>query len=116
MELRLRARNSATPFSLYADALKYWWWPKQKYAEHMPIEMFRDWCRFLGTYRLTPKNIGREYITQTRQDGRLTVDLGALDETVKPLNDAYFAPYSFNLHRLPSAAGMDKTAAGQMPP
>ncbi len=107
-----RPGTLATAFGLYAGALKYWWWPDDEYLDHMPIEMYRDWCEFLGRYRLAPKNIARDYIATRREGDGIAVDLSALDQTVKPLAARYFAPYSFCLHRLPSAVGMEKTTTG----
>ena len=110
-----RPGRLATPFGLYASSLSHWWSGKQPYREHMPIEMFSRWCEFMGRYRLTPKNIAREYLTKTTVDGQLSVDMSALQQTVAPLTDKYFAPYSFCLHRLPSAATRHNSVSGTDP-
>jgi hypothetical protein len=109
-----RPGTLATPFGLYASALSRWWWGTKPYKEHMPIEMFREWSEFMGRYRLTPKNIAREYIDVQGGD-EFQVDLSALQETVAPLADRYFAPDSFCLHRLPSAVRMAESAQGTDP-
>lgn len=112
--VQLRVRNFrlprpgtlATPFSLYQPPWARWWSGKE--TQKMPIETFTRWCEFLGQYRLTPKNIGREYITQTGDGGKVRVDLSPLKKTVTPLASRYFAPFSFNLCRLPSATSIGK--------
>ena len=66
------------------------------------------WCRFLTDYRLTPKNIGDEYVKQTYKtlpDGKKvldTVDMNDLRETVAPLSER-LSPYAYGLYRLPIA-------------
>jgi len=110
-----RPGRLATPFGLYASSLSHWWWGKQPYREQMPIEMFSRWCEFMGRYRLTPKNIAREYLTKTTVDGQLSVDMSALQQTVAPLAEKYFAPHSFCLHRLPSAATRHNSVSGTDP-
>lgn len=111
VELRVRSfrlprpGTLATAFGMYAWSLARGWFGKQPYEDSMPIEMFARWCEFLGQYRLTPKNMAREYITVARSDetGELEVDLSNLWRTVAPLALKYYAPYSFCLHRLPTA-------------
>ncbi len=110
-----RPGRLATPFGIYASALSHWWWGKQSYRENMPIEMYARWCEFMGRYRLSPKNIARDYITQTNADGLTSVDMSALDQTLRPLADKYFAPYSFCMHRLPSAAHRQNSVSGTVP-
>ncbi len=109
-----RPGTLATAFGLYASALSRWWWEGKPYREHMPIEMFREWCQFMAQYRLTPKNIAREYI-QVQGGKDLAADLSALEQTVAPLAGRFFAPYSFCLHRLPSAVRMSESAQGTDP-
>ncbi|HPA19276.1 MAG TPA: DUF6067 family protein [Verrucomicrobiae bacterium] len=114
VELRVRSfrlprpGSLATPFSLYQQAWAKWWFGKE--TKKMPIETFARWCEFLGRYRLTPKNIAREYITQSGGGGNVRVDLSPLEQTVVPLAPRYFAPYSFNLCRMPSAKSIGKAA------
>ena len=96
-----RPGTLATAFGLYAQVLARWYYGNAPYRDKMPIESFVRFCRFLGEYRLTPKNIAREYITVAREKGRYTADLSALSQTVAPLAPRYFAPDSFCLHRLP---------------
>ncbi|MEA3402639.1 MAG: DUF6067 family protein [Armatimonadota bacterium] len=118
-----RPGTLATAFGLYAGGLARWWWEGKPYEEHMPIEMFRDWCEFMGRYRLTPKNIAREYLsrgtgfyrTDIEPGKPITVDMSNLQKTVAPLASEYFAPYSFCLHRLPTAGSMDNSAQGTDP-
>lgn len=109
-----RPGTLATAFGLYASALSRWWWGTEPYRDNMPVEVFRNWCEFMGRYRLTPKNIAREYIS-VQGGEEYSVDLSALQETVAPLADRYFAPYSFCLHRLPSGPSMAKSAQGTDP-
>ena len=107
--VELRVRNFrlprpgalATAFGLYLPFLARWWYGKD--STKMPIEVYARWCEFLGKYRLTPKNIAREYKTVTHDDGKMSVDLNRLRETILDLTPRYYAPYSFALCRLPSA-------------
>ena len=118
VELRVRSfrlprpGTLATAFGMYLGALGKWWHDNPR---DMPIEQYARWVEFLGKYRLTPKNVGREYITQTNVDGGFEIDLSALDKTVKPFAAKYFAPYSFCLHRLPTSGGIGKAATGKDP-
>ena len=98
-----RPGKLATPFGLYAFALARGYDAKAPYQKIMPAEVYRRWCRFLAEYRLTPKNVAREYITAKQGDGAWQVDLSGLDQTVASLAPEYYAPYSFCLDRLPSA-------------
>ncbi len=112
--VKLRVRNFrlprpgtlATAFGLYAPFLSRWWWGREPYRSHMPIEMFARWCEFMGRHRLTPKNIAREYITTSHEANGFQADLTALQQTVVPLAPKYFAPYSFCLHRLPTSSAI----------
>ena len=110
VSVTLRVRNFAlprpgalaTPFGLYKSQLSRW------YGEPVAVKTFARWCEFLGRYRLTPKNIGYEYVNRvgkTTHSGRKVreVDMSQLDSTVGELAPKYFAPYSFGLYRLPSA-------------
>jgi len=105
MSYRLpRPGTLATPFGLYAQPLAEWYFGKQPYRETMTPEQYLRWIRIMADYRLTPKNVGREYIN-VKNDGRdrFTVDLAALEQTVKPFQDTAFAPFGFCVHRLPSS-------------
>lgn len=52
----------AAPFGLYAPILARYPYGDVPYEDRMPIEKFAQWCEFMGRYRLTPKNIGYEYV------------------------------------------------------
>jgi hypothetical protein len=69
----------------------------------------------MGEHRLTPKNIARDYITQTQDEKGLHVDLSILNQTVAPLAPKYFPPYSFNLFRTPTGNAIGKTATATDP-
>jgi hypothetical protein len=106
-----RPGTLATAFGLYAHVLARWYVGKRPYREAFPIEDFARWCRFLGQYRLAPKNIARAYIEVRRDGDQWTADLSALDRTVKPLAETCYAPYSFCLHRLPVAPVLRRKGA-----
>ncbi len=57
-----RPGTLAMPFGLYAPILSRWQYGMAPYEEKMPVEKFAQWCEFMGEYRLTPKNIGYEYV------------------------------------------------------
>ena len=103
-----RPGTLAAPFGLYASALSHWYFGKAPYRERLPIQAFARWCRFLGEYRLTPKNVAREYVDVHRAGKGVSADLTALEQTVAPLAERYFAPYSFCLDRLPVASRLRK--------
>jgi len=84
-------------FGLYAWVLSEWYHGRKPYQDVMPVETFARWCRFLGEYRLTPKNVGNEYRKKT-EDGW---DLSALRKTIGELAPKYYPPYSFCIYRLP---------------
>jgi len=97
-----RPGRLAAPFGLYAHALSNWYYGTAPYSEAMPVEQFAEWCAFMGRYRLTPKNIAREYLGTVRSDGETVPDLSRLQETLQPLASSLYAPYSFCIYRLPS--------------
>ena len=63
----------------------------------MPVEMFRDWCEFMGRYRLTPKNIAREYIATTG--------------FARPAEDAFRSALTGLIHWMVDDFGFTPTAA-----
>ncbi len=101
-----RPGTLAAPFGLYLPHLAKWWFGKEHLK--MPVEKFVQWCRFMGEYRLSPKNISREYVTQTQDAGGLRVDLSILHRTVVPLAAKYYPPYSYNLFRTPTGPQIGK--------
>lgn len=104
-----RPGTLAAPFGLYASVLSRWYHGDRPYRQVMTPEAYGRWCEYLGRYRLTPKNVAREFISvRKRADGGVSVDLGALKKTVVPLAAKYFAPYSFCLHRVPVSASIGK--------
>jgi hypothetical protein len=84
VELAVNVRNFtlpkpgtiAMPFGLYAPILSRWQYGEQPYEDNMTIEKFAQWCEFMGQYRLTPKNIGYEYVNR-KLDGKELPQLGA---------------------------------------
>ncbi len=95
-----RPGTLACAFGLYPATLKNWYGIADKQnPSACPIEMFAKWCEFLGQYRLTPKNIGREYWIR-KPDG--TISLERLKQTVGALSGEYYPPYSFAIYRLPN--------------
>ena len=105
-----RPGTLAAPFGLYRNELAEWWYGKQ--WRKMPIETYARWCEFLGQYRLTPKNIGRDYIARESDKAGLRVDMSALHKTVGKLASRYYPPYSFCLFRLPNGGTVGRIAEG----
>jgi len=105
-----RPGRLATPFGLYAHALSNWYYGSAPYREAMPAEQFSEWCSFMGRYRLTPKNIAREYLGKVETEGETFPDLTRLQETLQPLAEPLFSPYSFCIYRLPSNHSIDNSA------
>lgn len=118
-DIRVQVRNFtlprpgrlATAFGLYMSKIADWYYgPKSE----LSIEEFSHWARFLSQYRMTPKNIGYEYIEReyTRlPDGsrELTaVDMSSLKKTIGHLSETHFSPYSYGLYRLPSGPTVEK--------
>jgi hypothetical protein len=110
-----RPGTLATAFGLYASTLSKWWWGSKPYRDNMPIEMFREWCEFLGKYRLGVKNIGHEYVSHKEENGELKVDLSALHQTVEPVAPKYFSPLSMSVFRVPSSVSLGKVDAEKGP-
>jgi len=96
-----RPGSLATAFGLYAFALSNWYHGNKPYASVMPPETFARWCEFMGRYRLTPKNIARDYARRVREGDGKRLDLSLVKQTLGPLAAKYYAPYSFCVHRLP---------------
>lgn len=118
-----RPGSFAAPFGLYAGDIPKWYYGDSDYEENMPIEKFAEWCEFLGKYRLTPKNIGYEYVQRKLKGekfgssgantGRklveegidpegIEVDMSKLKHTVGKLSEKYYPPYSYGVYRLPT--------------
>ena len=98
----------ATSFGLYAWVLSGWY-HKEAYQQAMKPEVFQRWCAFLNHYRLTAKNIGREYTQLKPTDDGYEADLAPLDETVKPLLAEGLDPRGFSVYRLPSGPSVKQT-------
>ncbi len=97
-----RPGTLAAPFGLYLSSLSSWWYGRG--PRRLPIETYVRWCKFMGEYRLTPKNIAREYVKDTfRKTHRHEIDMTALHQTIGQLAPRYYPPYSFGLFRLPNA-------------
>ncbi len=93
-----RPGTLSTAFGIYLWSVAYWWY---KTSQDMPMTEYARWCEFLGRYRLAPKNAAREYEKQTRDDGRLRVEM-PMAEVLRTLHQRYYAPYSYALCRLGS--------------
>jgi len=106
-----RPGTLATAFGLYASALSRGYYGTAPYRDKMPIETYARWCRFLAERRLTPKNVAREYISVTKEGDGWAVGLSALEHTVAPLAGTHYAPYSFCLHRTPTASALWRPGA-----
>ena len=121
--VELRVRNFTLPrpgtlstaFGLYASFFSRWWYGNEPYREHLDLNDYARWCEWLGKYRLTPKNIAREYITVKPTADDVEVELGALQTTVAPFADTIWAPYSFCMHRLPTAPAIRKPDSKHTP-
>ena len=88
-------------FGLYAHALSHWYHGNEPYQDVMSPEVYSRWCEFLGKYRLTPKNIGNEYLKYEEKDGEKRLDMSVLHDLLAPLALQYYPPYSFCVYRLP---------------
>jgi len=99
-----RPGTLSTPFGLYAQPLAEWYHGQRPYRETMTVEQYVPWIRMMADYRLTPKNVAREYLG-VKNDGQdhFTIDLAPLSRTVEPFQEADFTPFGFCLHRLPSS-------------
>ncbi|NOY81953.1 MAG: DUF4091 domain-containing protein [Kiritimatiellaeota bacterium] len=86
-------------FGLYAGVLSRWYHGRKPYEQVMSPEVYARWCRFMGRYRLTPKNVGNEYRKKTPKGW----DLSALRTTIGDLASKYYPPYSFCVYRLSCA-------------
>ncbi len=98
-------------FGLYAGVLAQWYHGRKPYQQTMPPEIFARWCRFMGQYRLTPKNIGNEYRRRTKHGW----DLTALTKTIGALAPKYYPPYSFGIYRLPCSRDVQSGKTTQDP-
>jgi hypothetical protein len=116
-----RPGTFAAPFGLYAPYISEYYFEDEDYTEHITPQEYARWCEFLGKHRITPKNIGYEYVKRTLGDevlppsganiGRifmskdmslpLNVDMSELKKIIFPNADKYYPPYSFGVYRLP---------------
>lgn len=124
--LRIRVRNFslprpgtfAAPFGLYMNRMAPWYYGPDR---AMPVEEFARWSRFVAEYRLTPKNIGYEYVKKeyaTAADGSkelVGVNMDALQKTMSNLSEKYFPPYSYGLYRLPSGPTIKSALKNKAP-
>ena len=96
-----RPGTLACPFGLYPGTMKQWYGTQDSENKAIvPLEDFARWCEFLGKYRLTPKNIGREYGLK-QADGN-SWNLKRLKITVGAFSEKYYPDYSFAAYRLPN--------------
>ncbi|MBN2311815.1 MAG: DUF4091 domain-containing protein [Candidatus Hydrogenedentes bacterium] len=107
VELRVRSFRLPRPgtlpaaFGLYAHALSGWYHGKRPYQEVMSPETYARWCRFMGAYRLTPKNVANEYHTRRDTEEGKVLDMSLLTRTLGAVAEDYYPPYSFCVYRLP---------------
>ena len=99
-----RPGTLAAPFGLYKWTIEEWYYGKR---DTLKPDDYKRWCRFLAEYRLTPKEIGVEFVERKFEDAadpsRLTgVDMSVLEPIIDELSEKYFPPYSMQLYRLPS--------------
>lgn len=100
------------PFGLYKSALEDWYFGK---PGTMRVDEFKKWAEMAGEYRLTPKNIGTEFVNRTYEtkDGikqLASVDMSALNPMLPELTKKYYPDYTYELFRLPAAPGMEGRA------
>lgn len=96
----------AVPFGIYMDTVANWYCGK---GGRLKVEDFAKWCEFLTDYRLTPKNIGDEYVKIIHESHNEvdSVDMNDLQKTVGKLSSK-LSPYAYGLYRLPSAPVIQK--------
>lgn len=128
IELNIRVRNFvipekgtfAAPFGLYLPYISKWYFSDENYLGNITPEQYGQMCEKLFEYRLTPKNIGFEYVDRKVGDevlsqsgantGRvfvhkdmskpITVNMDSLQKTIGKLSDK-FPDYSYGIYRLP---------------
>ncbi len=110
-----RPGTLATAFGLYAWVLSRGYHGNKPYQDVMSVDEYARWCEFLGKRRLTPKNIGSEYLTRTGKGKDMKVDASRLRKLLTPLASRYFAPYSFCKFRLPSGPHIGKPGTASDP-
>ena len=110
-----RPGTLSTAFGLYAWALSKGYYGNKPYQKVMSVEDYARWCAFLGKRRLSPKNIGSEYVTRTGKGHDLKVDMSELKGLLTPLAGKYFAPYSFCKFRLPSGPHLGEPGSASDP-
>ncbi|MEN8254867.1 MAG: glycoside hydrolase domain-containing protein [Verrucomicrobiota bacterium] len=108
-----RPGRFAAPFGLYAPYMSNWYYGDKEYGQHFTAGQYAKWCRFMGKYRLTPKNIAYEFVDREYTEGRngktlKSVDFENLESTVGALAGDYYPPYSFGIYRLSSAKEIGK--------
>lgn len=107
-----RPGSFEAPFGLYKFAIEDWYFGK---PGTMNIKNFKKWAEMAGEYRLTPKNIGTEFVEQTYiTDGGIkqltSVNMSALNSILPELTKKYYPDYTYELFRLPAAPGMEEQA------
>ncbi|MFI4910946.1 MAG: DUF4091 domain-containing protein [Sedimentisphaeraceae bacterium JB056] len=110
----------AAPFGLYLPYISKWYFSDEDYIGNITPEQYGQMCESLYEYRLTPKNIGYEYVHRKIGDqvlpqaganaGRIfvhkdmskpiSVDMESLQKTIGRLGDQ-FPDYSYGIYRLP---------------
>lgn len=91
------------PFGAYKHVLDRWY-KKQK---ELSVEEYKVWAEFLGKYRLTPKNIGGEFINRNNtKDNKC--DFSDLKKLLKDIETIYYPEYTYEMFRLPSAITIEK--------
>lgn len=108
-----RPGTLAAPFGNYRKVIEQWYYGRQNV---LPKAIYDNWCDFLVQYRLTPKEVGNEYVEkqeiivnpQTGEREVISVDMSALKNTLPLMTEQYLPDYSYAFYRLPSGSTLDK--------
>lgn len=90
------------PFGLYGSTLSLRYYGE---SNKLAVKDYLKWADFINSYRLTPKEIGTEYVKVN--NGKSTVDMSVLKNTIGKLYKQY-PDYTYSFYRLPTGERIKK--------
>ncbi len=86
-------------------------WQKRKKGSPFTAKKFLEWCDFLAKYRISVKNIAREYCPEIKNNKKVSYNVSAIAPTLKKLIKDAYPKDSFAIYRTPTNYGLKNSSS-----